>query len=76
VAGAELDVLSAAGHSMNQIAIATPEAAYLADALMAPEILERYPTQYCYDVLGHRETLVRPNGRAFACKATKRDTSW
>lgn len=57
--GVELAVLPAAGHSMNQVAIATTEVAYLADALMAPEILERYPIQYCYDVLGHRETLER-----------------
>ena len=57
--GVELEVLPAAGHSMNQVAIATAEVAYLADALMAPEILERYPIQYCYDVLGHRETLER-----------------
>ncbi len=57
--GVELEVLPAAGHSMNQVAIATAEVAYLADALMAPEILDRYPIQYCYDVLGHRETLER-----------------
>jgi glyoxylase-like metal-dependent hydrolase (beta-lactamase superfamily II) len=57
--GLELEVLPAAGHSMNQVAIATTEVAYLADALMAPEILERYPIQYCYDVLAHRETLER-----------------
>jgi len=59
VCGVELEVLPAAGHSMNQVALATAEVAYLADALMAPEILERYPIQYCYDVLGHRETLER-----------------
>jgi glyoxylase-like metal-dependent hydrolase (beta-lactamase superfamily II) len=57
--GVELEVLPVAGHSMNQVAIATTEVAYLADALMAPEILERYPIQYCYDVLGHRATLER-----------------
>ena len=60
--GVELEVLPAAGHSMNQVAIATTEVAYLADALMAQEILERYPIQYCYDVLGHRETLERLAG--------------
>jgi glyoxylase-like metal-dependent hydrolase (beta-lactamase superfamily II) len=60
--GVELEVLPAAGHSMNQVAIATTEVAYLADALMALEILERYPIQYCYDVLGHRETLDRLAG--------------
>ncbi|MGD0263766.1 MAG: MBL fold metallo-hydrolase [Candidatus Methylomirabilota bacterium] len=59
VCGVELEVLPAAGHSMNQVAVATTEVAYLADALMAPEILERYPIQYCYDVLGHRATLNR-----------------
>ncbi|MFI5339106.1 MAG: MBL fold metallo-hydrolase [Candidatus Methylomirabilales bacterium] len=59
VCGVELEVLPAAGHSMNQVALATAEVAYLADALMAPEVLERYPIQYCYDVLGHRETLER-----------------
>jgi len=59
VCGVELEVLPAAGHSMNQVAIATTEVAYLADALMALEILERYPIQYCYDVLGHRATLDR-----------------
>jgi glyoxylase-like metal-dependent hydrolase (beta-lactamase superfamily II) len=57
--GLTLDVLPAPGHSINQVAIATTEVAYLADVLMAPEILERYPIQYCYDVLGHRETLER-----------------
>jgi glyoxylase-like metal-dependent hydrolase (beta-lactamase superfamily II) len=57
--GVTLEVLPAAGHSMNQVVIATTETAYLADALMAPEILERYPIQYCYDVLGHRSTLER-----------------
>ncbi len=60
--GVELAVLPAAGHSMNQVAIATAEVAYLADALMAPEILERYPIQYCYDVLEHRATLDRLTG--------------
>jgi len=59
VCGVELEVLPVAGHSMNQVAVATTEVAYLADALMAPEILERYPIQYCYDVLGHRATLNR-----------------
>ncbi len=59
VCGVELEVLPAAGHSMNQVALATAEVAYLADALMAPEILERYPIQYCYDVLEHRATLER-----------------
>lgn len=59
VCGVELEVLPAAGHSMNQVAIATTEVAYLADALMALEILERYPIQYCYDMLGHRATLDR-----------------
>lgn len=57
--GVELEVLAAPGHSINQVAIATAEVAYLADALMAPEILERYPIQYCYDVLAHRATLDR-----------------
>jgi glyoxylase-like metal-dependent hydrolase (beta-lactamase superfamily II) len=59
VCGVELEVLPAAGHSMNQVAVATTEVAYLADALMAREILERYPIQYCYDVLEHRQTLER-----------------
>lgn len=57
--GVTLEVLPAPGHSMNQVAIATGEVAYLADALMAPEILARYPIQYCYDVLAHRQTLDR-----------------
>ncbi len=57
--GVELEVLPVPGHSMNQVAIVTAEVAYLADALMAPQILERYPIQYCYDVLGHRDTLER-----------------
>ncbi|MBI2562851.1 MAG: MBL fold metallo-hydrolase [candidate division NC10 bacterium] len=60
--GVELEVIPAAGHSMNQVAILTPEVAFLADALMAPDILERYPIQYCYDVLAHRATLERLAG--------------
>ncbi len=59
VCGISIDVVPAAGHSMNQVALATTEVAYLGDALMAPEILERYPIQYCYDVLAHRDTLER-----------------
>ena len=57
--GQEIEVIPAPGHSMNQVALATPEVAYLADALMAPDILDRYPIQYCYDVLAHRMTLDR-----------------
>jgi len=60
--GIELEVIPAAGHSLNQVAIATGEVAYLADALMAPDLLERYPIQYCYDVLAHRATLDRVAG--------------
>jgi hypothetical protein len=42
---------------MSQVALSTAEVAYLEDALMAPEILARYPIQYfqyCYDALGQR----------------------
>lgn len=60
--GVELEVIPAAGHSINQVAIATPEVVFLADALMAPDILERYPIQYCYDVIAHRATLDRLAG--------------
>jgi glyoxylase-like metal-dependent hydrolase (beta-lactamase superfamily II) len=57
--GLTLEVIPVPGHSINQVAIATSEVAFLGDALMAPEILERYPIQYCYDVSAHRETLAR-----------------
>jgi glyoxylase-like metal-dependent hydrolase (beta-lactamase superfamily II) len=57
--GVSLEVIPVPGHSINQVAVATPEVVFLGDALMAPEILERYPIQYCYDVLAHRETLQR-----------------
>ncbi len=60
--GVTLEVIPAPGHSINQAAIATPEVVFLGDALMAPEILERYPIQYCYDVIAHRETLARLPG--------------
>ena len=57
--GVSLEVLPVPGHSINQVAMATDEVAYLADALMAPDLLERYPIQYHYDVLAHRATLDR-----------------
>ncbi|HSB77475.1 MAG TPA: MBL fold metallo-hydrolase [Candidatus Methylomirabilis sp.] len=60
--GLELEVIPAPGHSMNQVALATPDVAFLADTLVAPEILDRYPIQYCYDVLAHRATLDRLSG--------------
>lgn len=62
VCGLELEIFPAAGHSINQVAVLTAEAAYLADALLAPELLERYPIQYCYDVVAHRATLARLAG--------------
>jgi len=57
--GLPLEIIPVPGHSINQVAIATPEVVFLGDALVAPEILVRYPIQYCYDVLAHRETLAR-----------------
>jgi glyoxylase-like metal-dependent hydrolase (beta-lactamase superfamily II) len=57
--GMDLEVIPVPGHSINQIAVATPEVAFLGDALVAPEILARYPIQYCYDVCAHRQTLAR-----------------
>ncbi len=60
--GLTLEVIPVPGHSINQVAVATPEVVFVGDALMAPEILERYPIQYCYDVLAHRETLSRLQG--------------
>ena len=62
ICGLELEILPAAGHSINQVAVLTPEAAFLGDALLAPELLERYPIQYCYDVVAHRATLARLAG--------------
>jgi len=62
ICGLELEILPAAGHSINQIAVLTPDAAFLGDALLAPELLERYPIQYCYDVVAHRATLARLAG--------------
>ncbi|HEX7551316.1 MAG TPA: hypothetical protein VF579_12155 [Candidatus Methylomirabilis sp.] len=55
----ELEILPLPGHSIGQIGVLTEDAAFLGDALVAPEILTRYPIQYCYDVLAHRETLAR-----------------
>jgi len=57
ICGLELEILPTAGHSINQVAVLTPDAAFLGDALLAPGLLERYPIQYCYDVLAHRATL-------------------
>jgi len=62
ICGLDLEILPAAGHSINQVAVLTREAAYLGDALLAPELLERYPIQYCYDVSAHRATLHRLAG--------------
>lgn len=56
--GTDLEILPLPGHSINQVGILTPDVAFLGDALMAPDLLERYPIQYCYDVLAHRETLA------------------
>ena len=58
ICGLNLEVLPAAGHSINQVAVLTPDAAFLGDAMLAPELLERYPIQYCYDVPAHRATLA------------------
>jgi glyoxylase-like metal-dependent hydrolase (beta-lactamase superfamily II) len=56
--GADLEIVPLPGHSINQVGILTSEVAFLGDALMAPDILERYPIQYCYDVCVHRKTLT------------------
>jgi glyoxylase-like metal-dependent hydrolase (beta-lactamase superfamily II) len=58
VCGLDLEILPTPGHSINQVAVLTSEAAFLGDALLAPELLERYPIQYCYDVVAHRATLA------------------
>ncbi len=57
--GLELTIFPAAGHSINQVGVLTPDVAFLGDALVTPELLERYPIQYCYDVPAHRATLER-----------------
>ena len=62
VCGLDVEILPTAGHSINQVAVLTTDAAFLGDALLAPELLERYPIQYCYDVLAHRATLDRLAG--------------
>ena len=59
VCGMELQILPMPGHSINQVAVLTADAAFLGDAVMAPALLERYPIQYCYDVAAHRATLAR-----------------
>jgi glyoxylase-like metal-dependent hydrolase (beta-lactamase superfamily II) len=59
ICGLELEILPAAGHSINQVGVLTPDVAYLGDTLMGPALLERYPIQYCYDVPAHRATLER-----------------
>lgn len=56
--GLAMEILPTPGHSINQVAVLTPDVAYLGDALMAPSLLERYPVQYCYDVVAHRKTLA------------------
>lgn len=62
--GLTLEIIPTPGHSINQVGIATTDVAFLGDALVAPELLERYPIQYCYDVLAHRRTLASlPNLR-------------
>jgi glyoxylase-like metal-dependent hydrolase (beta-lactamase superfamily II) len=62
ICGLDLEILPAGGHSINQVAVLTREAAFLGDALLAPELLERYPIQYCYDVVAHRATLALLGG--------------
>lgn len=62
ICGLELEILPTPGHSINQVAVLTPDAAFLGDALLSPALLERYPIQYCYDVLAHRATLARLAG--------------
>ncbi len=57
--GLELTIFPTAGHSINQVGVLTPDVAFLGDALVTPELLERYPIQYCYDVPAHRATLER-----------------
>jgi glyoxylase-like metal-dependent hydrolase (beta-lactamase superfamily II) len=56
--GLTLEIIPLPGHSINQVGIATADVAFLGDALVTPELLERYPIQYCYDVLAHRRTLA------------------
>jgi len=62
VCGLALEILPTPGHSINQVAVLTADAAFLGDAAMAPALLERYPIQYCYDVTAHRATLERLSG--------------
>lgn len=56
--GLTLQILPTPGHSINQVGVLTPDVAYLGDALVTPSLLERYPIQYCYDVVAHRNTLA------------------
>jgi len=62
VCGMVLEILPTPGHSINQVAVLTADAAFLGDAVVAPALLERYPIQYCYDVHAHRATLERLAG--------------
>ena len=62
VCGLDLEILPTPGHSINQVAVLTADAAFLGDAVVAPALLERYPIQYCYDVHAHRATLERLAG--------------
>ena len=62
VCGLDLEILPTPGHSINQVAVLTADAAFLGDAVVAPALLERYPIQYCYDVPAHRATLERLAG--------------
>jgi glyoxylase-like metal-dependent hydrolase (beta-lactamase superfamily II) len=56
--GLTLEIIPTPGHSINQVGVLTPDVAYLGDALVTPSLLERYPIQYCYDVVTHRNTLA------------------
>jgi len=62
VCGMVLEIIPTPGHSINQVAVLTADAAFLGDAVVAPALLERYPIQYCYDVHAHRATLERLAG--------------
>ncbi|MGB9791045.1 MAG: MBL fold metallo-hydrolase [Thermacetogeniaceae bacterium] len=58
LAGATFQVIDLRGHTLGQIGIVTPDGvAFLGDALIAPEIMERFRFHYLADLGSHFKTL-------------------
>lgn len=58
LAGVALQVIGLKGHTLGQIGVVTPDGvAFLGDALIAPEIMERFRFHYLADLGKHFKTL-------------------